>query len=83
MIELSLYIWTEITIEFFIKYKPVLEKMEDLLKSNLRIIVFVLGIPPKKPTLVRFFERAYKIRAMTIFLALAMLIFKHPSLNLT
>lgn len=57
--------------------------MEDLLKSNLRTIMFVFEIPPKKATFARFFKRAYKIRAVIVFPALAMLIFKHPSLDLT
>ncbi len=57
--------------------------MKDLFKLNLKIIAAVLGIPSKKLTLTRFFERVYKIKAITIFPTLAMLVLKHPSLDLT
>ncbi len=83
MVELPLHTRTEITVEFPIAYKPALQKMEDLLKLSLKRIMSVLAIPLKKPTLARFFERAYKIRAVTVFPALAMLVLKHPSLDLT
>ena len=53
--------------------------MEDLLKSNLKTIV---SVPVILPTLVRFFEKAYKISAITVFLVLAALVFKHTLLDL-
>lgn len=56
--------------------------MEDLFKSNVKTIVSVLGILPKKPTLARFFEKAYKIRAVTVFSTLAVQVLKHLSLDL-
>ncbi len=49
---------------------------------SLKTILFVLGILPKKPTLVRLFKKAYKIRIVTVFLALAILILKFPSFDL-
>lgn len=57
--------------------------MKDLLKSSLKTIMSVSRIPPKKLILARFFERAYKIRAVTVFPTLAILVLKHPSLDLT
>lgn len=66
MVELPLHTQIKITVEFLINYKPALQKIEDLLKSSLKTIIFVLGIPPKKPTLTRFFERVYKIRTVTV-----------------
>ncbi len=57
--------------------------MENLLKLSFKTIVSVPGIPPKKSTLARFFMRAYKIRTVTIFRTLAILILKHPSVDLT
>lgn len=57
--------------------------MEDLLKLSLKTIVSVPGIPPKKPILARFFERAYKIRAVISFPVLATLVLQHQSLDLT
>lgn len=83
MVELPQYTRTEIIIQFPINYKPVLQKMENLFKSNLKTIVFVSGIPPKKPTFAKFFEKTYKIGAMTVFLVLATLVLKHLSLDLT
>lgn len=83
MIELPPHTWIEITVEFSIEYKPAFQKMENLLKLSLRTIVSVPRIPPKKLTLVRFSERAYKIRAVTVFPALAILILKYLSLDLT
>ncbi len=83
IVELSPYTWTEITVQFPIDYKPALQKMENLLKLSLKTTMSIPGIPPKKLTLTRFFERAYKIRVMTVFPALATLVLKHPSLDLT
>ena len=57
--------------------------MEDLLKLSLKIIVSVFRILPKKPTLMRFYENAYKIKAVIVFPAFMVLILKHPSLDLT
>lgn len=82
MVKLLLHTWTEITIEFLIDYKPALQKIEDLLKSNLKINVSVLKIPPKKSTLTRFFEKTYKIRAVTVFLVLTVLVLKHSLFDL-
>ena len=83
MVELPPYTWTEITVKFSINYKPTFQKMEDLLKSSLKIIVSVPRIVPQKPTLTRFFKRIYKIRVVTVFLALAALVLKHPLFELT
>lgn len=55
--------------------------MENLFKSKLKPIVLIPKIPPRKPTLAIFFEKIYKIRAATVFPALATLILKHSSLN--
>ena len=41
------------------------------------------GNPPKKPTLAKFFERVYKICAVTVFPTLAALVLQHPFLDLT
>lgn len=57
--------------------------MENLIKSSLQIITSAPGNPPKKPTLARFFERAYKICAVTVFPALAALVLQYPFLDLT
>lgn len=83
MLELPAHTWIEITIEFPINYKPALQKIKDLLNLSLETIVFVSGISPKKPTLARFFERAYKIRAVTVFPSVVTLVLKYPSLDLT
>lgn len=82
MVKLSQHTWIEIIIEFPINYKPTLQKMEDLLKLNLKTIMSVLWFLPKKPSLVRFFEKAYKIMVVTVFLALVTLVLKHLSLDL-
>lgn len=68
MVKLPSHTWTEIGVEFPIEYKLALQMIEDLLKSSLKTIISVSEIPTKKPTLPKFFERAYKIRAVTIFL---------------
>lgn len=83
IVELPPNIWTEITIEFFINYKSILRRMEDLLKLTLKTIVFILGILPQKLTLARFFKKIYKIKVMIVFPALAILVLKHLSLELT
>lgn len=83
MVELSPYTWTKITVEFLIDYKSILQKIENLLKLNLKTIVFISRIPPKKPTFVRFFEKIYKIRVVIVFPVLATLIFKYLSFDLT
>lgn len=57
--------------------------MEDLLKSSFKTIVFISRILSKKPTLARFFRRAYKIRVVTVFPPLTMLVLKYSSLDLT
>lgn len=82
MVKLPPYTWKKITVEFFIDYKPTLQKIKDLLKLSLKIIVSIPGILSKKPTLIRFFKRAYKIKAMIVFLSLAMLVLQYLSLNL-
>lgn len=82
MIELPLYTQIEITITFPINYKPVLPKIEKMLKLSLKTLVSISKILPKKPTFARFFKKAYKIRAVTVFLALAILVLNHPSLDL-
>ncbi len=83
MVELPPHTRIEITVKFPINFKTALQKMEDLFKSNLKTIMFVLGIPPKKPTLARFFKKAYKIRAVTVFPVLATLVWKHSLLDPT
>ena len=74
---------TKITVEFLINEKLTLQKMEDLLKLILKIIVSISEISPKKSTLMRFFEKSYKIRVVIILITLTTLIFKHLSLDLT
>lgn len=74
MVEILLHTWTDIIVEFPSNYKPALQKIEDLLKSNLKMIRFEFEILPKKPTLTRFFEKAYKIKAVTVFPILIMLV---------
>ncbi len=83
MVELLSHTQTKIIIEFLIDYNFALQKMKDLLKSSLKTIVSVLKIPLKKLILTRFFEKAYKIRAVIVFLALTTLVLKHLSLDLT
>lgn len=72
-----LHTWTEISVEFFFDNKPILQKINDLLKLNLIIIISVLGILPKKLTLVSFFKRIYKTRAVAVFLTRETLVLKH------
>lgn len=57
--------------------------MENLIKSSLQTITSTPGNPPKKPTLARFFKRAYKICAVTVFPALAALVLQHLFFDLT
>lgn len=57
--------------------------MEDLLKSSLKTIVSISEISLKKLTLARFLEKTYKIRVVTVFPLLAILVLKYLSLNLT
>ena len=57
--------------------------MENLLKSSFKTIMCVAKILPKKPTFVKFFEKVYKIKTVIVFLALAILVLKHLSLDLT
>lgn len=83
MVELPPHTRTEIAVEFPVDYRPALQQMENLIKSSLQTITSAPGNPPKKPTLARFFERAYKIRAVTVFPALAALVLQHPFLDLT
>lgn len=83
IVELPPYTQTEIAVKFLIDYKHICQKIEDLFKSRLKTIVSIPGIPPKKTTLAKFFERAYKIKAMSVFPALAILVLQHPSLILT
>lgn len=82
IIELPSYTRTKISIQFFINYKLALQKMEDILKSSLKIIVSVPKILLKKTTLVGFFEKAYKIKAVIVFPARAIFVLKYSSLNL-
>ena len=65
---------TKIAVEFPINYRPALQQMENLIKLSLQTITSAIGNPPKKPTLTRFFEKAYKICAVTVFLAFAALV---------
>ena len=83
MVELPPHTCTEIAVEFPVDYRPALQQMENLIKSSLQTITFAPGNPPKKPTLARFFERAYKIRAVTVFPALVALVLQHPFFDLT
>lgn len=82
MVKLLPYTWAKIAIKFPINFKPSLEKVEDLLKSNLKMIVFISKIPSTKPTLTEFFKRVYKIRTMTVFVALAIMVLHQLSFNL-
>lgn len=45
--------------------------------------MFISGIPLKKLTLTRFFERVYKIKAVIVFSALVTLVLKYLSFYLT
>lgn len=57
--------------------------MEDILKLGLKTIVSVPQIPPKKPTLRKFFKRVYKIRAVIVFPVLGTMVLQYISLDLT
>lgn len=57
--------------------------IEDLLKSSFKMIMSILKILPKKPTLAKFFKKAYKMRAMIIFPSLGIMLLQQPSLDLT
>lgn len=45
--------------------------------------MFFSKILSKKPTLAKFFEKAYKIKVIIVFLILATLVLRHLSLDLT
>ena len=81
--ELPLHTCTEIAVEFSVNYRPALQQMENLIKSSLQIITSAPRNPSKKPTLTRFFEKAYKICAMIVFPPLATLVLQHPFFDLT
>lgn len=83
MIELPPHNRVEISVEFPIDYRPALQQMEDLIKPSLKANASKPGHPPRKPTLAKFFERAYKVRAVTFVPALAALVLRKPSLDLT
>lgn len=83
MVELPPHTRTEIAVEFPIDYRPALQQMENLIKLSLKTITSAPENPPKKPTLAKFFERAYKVRAVTVFPALAALVLRQPFLDLT
>lgn len=57
--------------------------MEDLFKWSLKIIMFFSKTLSKKPILAKFFEKAYKIKVIIVFLILATLVLRHLSLDLT
>ena len=82
MVELQLHTCTEIAVKFSVDYRPALQQIENLIKSSLQTIMSAPGNSPKKPTFARFFERAYKIRVVTFFSALAALILQHLFLDL-
>lgn len=82
MVKLSMYNWIKIMFKFFIDNKPTFEKIEDFLKSNLKLIISVPRVLPKKQSLVRFFERVYKIRVVIFFLIQVKQVLQYPSLNL-
>lgn len=44
MVELLLHTWIEIVVEFFINYKPILQKIKDLLKLNFKTNLAVFKI---------------------------------------
>lgn len=73
----------KIAVEFPIDYRPVLQQIENLIKLNLKIIVSAPGNLPKKPTFAKFFERAYKVRVVTVFPTLAALVLRQLFLDLT
>ena len=83
MVELPPHTRTKIAVEFPIDYRPALQQMDNLIKSSLQTITSAPGNPPKKPTIARFFERAYKICIVTVFPVLAALVLQHPFLDLT
>lgn len=83
MIELPSHIRAEIFVEFPIDYRPASQQMEDLIKSSLKATTSKPGHPTRKPIHAKFFERKYKVRAVTVFPALAVLVLRQPSLDLT
>ena len=83
IVELPPHTCTEIAVKFPVNYKPALQQMENLIKSNLQTITSAPGNPPKKLTFARFFKRIYKIYIVTIFPTLVALILQHPFLDLT
>lgn len=83
MIELPPHTRTEIAVEFPTDYRPALQQMKNLIKSSLKTTTSKPGHPPKKSTLAKFFERAYKVCAVTVFPTLAPLVLRQTSLGLT
>lgn len=77
-----MYILVKIVIKFSINYKLPFKKIENLLKSNLKIMIFVIEILLKNPIFIRFFKKIYKIWAVIFFLVLAMLILQYLPLDL-
>lgn len=83
ILKLLLHTWIKIIIRFSIRYKPTLQKMEDLLKLSLKTIVSKIGIAFEKLTLTNIFEKVYKIRVVIVFPVLIILVLQYLSLDLT
>lgn len=43
------------------------QKIEDLLKTNFKTIIFILEILHQKAAFVRVFKKTYKIKAIIVF----------------
>ena len=74
MVELLLHIYTKIVIKFSIDYRLAFKQIENLIKSSLKTIISPPENLPKKKTLAKFFEKAYKVLAVMIFPAFMVLV---------
>lgn len=72
-----------IKIPFPEKYREDLTKMERLVQTQLQTHKNTADGVSTRTAFLKFFEKAYKIRATTVFPAFVRLIVEHPSLDLT
>lgn len=72
-----------IKIPFPEEYREDLTKMERLVQTQLQTHKNTADSVSTRTAFLKFFEKAYKIRATTVFPAFARLIVEHPSLDLT
>lgn len=82
-VELPLHTCTEIAVKFSVDYMPTFQQIENLIQSSLQTITSAPENPLKKLTFAKFFEKAYKSYAVTIFLVFAALVLQHPFFDLT